>query len=676
MLLCLIITTTSYAQNRKVLQDKVQKFEEDKKKNDDWEASLLATIKESEGIIASKNEELKKLQDIITNRKSNKARIRQEVESQLDEMSTTQRMFGKKAGYFRCIREYIDTREAVDFPTCARTHPVTLEKNEQDAIKVWMLELGDSDNLVKIKIESAKREVTSHTYRIDNAKVQLVHARAQKELLASQAAQLEARKEDARIAEKFQHFVNCDEATPDISLEEKVPFPGAKFQGPFVGVPRDNQDGLGTCYANAAKNMLVGASQGKDVASFLDLALQYKKGNSSLVSSGLDAGYTCGVLTKLKETGYCPQGNAPMETGDKNLHAEGLIGGPTPTVWDQAIVVRLIQKFLQGKADLQKGSKEFSEKVLSQASFLIDNIKKNPNVKLPLPVVRNQIPGQWKILEYSALAKDKNPFFNEEKFLSNYRTEYRKFYPKYVRAVVEGKNRDEIFQMFEDNMKPFIDNYKLSGEMKYWKAVFMEDTKSDWNDPARKVSLNDSLNFLKVISGTRNKSDEEFLQFCDDTSGDMLHFIATLQPLIKHLKELKVDTKVLFGPNGKFKNAAELMQLVVAPACLNKEARKFPDYIASCDDGYGLISEIRAKGGSLTEQKRLLREKVVVNLVQGYAPGNNIHRHVNTIVGMRFNKTKKSCEYKIRESQTGESTWQDESKIFANIQGLAEVRRK
>jgi hypothetical protein len=43
---------------------------------------------------------------------------------------------------------------------------------------------------------------------------------------------------------------------------------------------------------------------------------------------------------------------------------------------------------------------------------------------------------------------------------------------------------------------------------------------------------------------------------------------------------------------------------------------------------------------------------------------------------MRFNKVSKQCEFKIRESQTGTSSWQNESGIFNEIEALTEVRKK
>ena len=76
---------------------------------------------------------------------------------------------------------------------------------------------------------------------------------------------------EQKLVQANSQFLNCDSNTKDISLEEKIPYPGANFQGPFFGVHRDHQKSYQTCYANTAKNLLVGTSQGEDIASFLDL---------------------------------------------------------------------------------------------------------------------------------------------------------------------------------------------------------------------------------------------------------------------------------------------------------------------------------------------------------------------------------------------------------------------
>lgn len=478
---------------------------------------------------------------------------------------------------------------------------------------------------------------------------------------------------DKKIIETNPQYLSCDENTPTVSLEEKVPFPGAGFQGPFFGVHRDHQRTYETCYANTAKNLLVGISKGKDVASFLDLAL-LTKGDGGVATSGLAGGESCSVLNHVEESGYCPQDYAPLEKGEKNVFIDGLLG-TTGTEKDQAFVVRLMEEFLSGQNKLAKTNKELSEKIMKQAKIIAEQLKARPNVKIPLPVVRSQIPGQWKL----KAMLHANPSLNKDQFLADFKNEYRQFYPQYIRAVVEGKNRNQIFDVYRAKMKPFIDKYKIAEQVESWKEDFIEDTEDDWTNPKLKKELAESVAFLKGITGQKDATDGAFLKYCDETfseSFDSIPFLNSMQPLIKHLNTVNVDPAILFTEDGGMKSPADLMQLLVAPSCLNPANRKSPSEGILCEQGVSTVSLIRALGKTPEIQTKLMRERVIASLLQGYALGNQIQGHINTIVGMRFNPEKKQCEILIRESQTGTSTWQPEKSIYTDIRGLTEVRRK
>lgn len=468
-----------------------------------------------------------------------------------------------------------------------------------------------------------------------------------------------------------ERYLNCDANTPEVSLEEKVPYPGANFAGPFFGVPRDNQDGLGTCYANAAKNLLVSASQGQDVASYLDIAVTHQV-SGGFGKYNINGGESCDALKRLNAKGYCPQSNAPMEMGEKNSYAPG----SNRSISDQGTRVELLQKFLSGRTILEKGNNEFSGQVLKQSKVIAQYLKLHANVKIPMAIVRHPIPASWKLQEFQAVYGRQNPGVNKDQVMNDYRQAYQKFYPDYIRAVVAGNSRDQIFDIFTSKMSAFISKYNLASEMKGWKMSFMGASEQDATDPKLKTSIAESLAFMKLISGKADQSDIEFFKFCESVQADSLEFLADFQPLIKHLDESEVATDELFDKDGKFKAPGDMMQLLVAPACLHPENRKKFSSPIHCETGRQTIYEIKASALSLPQQIKQLRGKVISNLLQGYAMGNTFNRHINTIVGLRFNKEQNRCEYKIRESQDGTSTWQPETQIFGTIEALTEVRRQ
>jgi hypothetical protein len=531
--------------------------------------------------------------------------------------------------------------------------------------------IANSPKELELRKKTVSRELYMSEERYKSTEKNLIQAANSKIISQKKERLLETRVNDQKLIDSNAKFINCNALTPEISLEEKTPFLGANFSGPFFGVPRDNQDGLGTCYANTAKNLLVSTSKGEDVASFLDLALIFKE--KDLSGNGLDAGGSCPTLEKMEKKGYCPQSFAPAENGEKNSFTEGL-SGESKSIYDQSILVDLLQNFFISQEVLEKKNKKFSDEALGQANLIIHNLKTSPNVKIPLPVVRFPIPNAWKLKEAMKF-KSSEDGFAQDQFLSDYKEAYQQFYPLYVKSVLEGKSRDEIFSQFKLKMNGFIGKYGLGNSMDSWKNIFMSDTQSDWNDPNLKKEIALSMKFMKAMAGKTDVSDEDFIKDCEKTSSHF-EFLSSLQPLVKHLQSKGVDAKVLYDDNGRFKSQTDLMQLVVAPACLNPANRVMPKNEILCETGYDTVTKIKDVKYPIDIQKKMLRERIVASLVQGYALGNTFDRHINTIVGMRFNPDAKRCEFKIRESQNASSSWQAEDQIFKEIEALTEVRRK
>lgn len=679
IIFCLVFSVFAHSQTENEIKTLRDKWTADKLKNEIWQRELNSKLMEDEANLSKALVNRAKLDDLIQNKKSYVDKAIQQADNALHGLSVTERVVSRRAAFFRCIRSDLKRIQFVNVQTCKNTHDGNFTADDEKLIKDWSETVGMSTEQINSKKYQIDKEIGFNNGKIEQGKKFLASAGSiQKNILDSEK-EINRKEEDQKVIEANTKFINCDSNTPDISLEEQMPFSGAKFQGPFFGVSRDNQDGLGTCYANTAKNLLIGVSGGNDVASFLDLALIYK-GNSGVVSDGLDAGFSCETLKKMKEVGYCPQEFAPVERGEKNIYVGGLMGSEKGNIYEQSRLITLLRDFFEGQDRLAKGNKVISEQMLLQAEVIIHNIKVRPNVVIPLPIVRHHIPGKWKVLELSYLKTKSIGHLLQSKMVSDYDSEYQNFYPHYIRAVTEGKNRDEIFAIFQEKMKPYIDKYQIADQMPSWKMIFLNETEADWKSPSLKKDIASSVEFMKIMSGMQKASDEEFLKHCDNTKGNISHFLSSLQPLIIHLGDQKIDTNVLFDEKGKFRSAADLIQLAIAPSCLKKENRKFPLNDFTCDGGYSTISNIRNSGKPIPEQKKMFRERVVLSLVQGLALGNTFGsapmKHINTLVGMRFNKESHQCEFKIRESQTGTSFWQSEDSVFSKIDALTEVRKK
>jgi hypothetical protein len=649
----------------------IDKSKADNLSQEDYQTKNLE-LAESEYLKASN--EYGRLDTLSKNHASNRKQIIDDLEKSISERNRLERVFSRKSAFYKCVKDEIIATEAFTSDKCITLHPGKFSQDELQKIESWKSSLPLSLSELSEKQATVKAEMGFANNKIAAAKKSLGQVYLQRYRLEETEKNLKMKEFDLEVIEKNEKFVNCDENSPEISLEEKVPFEGANFQGPFYNIPRDNQDGLGTCYANTAKNLLVGASKGESVASFLDLALLYKDEKRQIAEDGLDGGFSCTVLNIVNQKGFCPQEFAPFERGEKNLYTEGLMPVMEGSVEDEAYLIKRIQDFLKADKNLKSKNSELSKRMEEKGKWMIDKIKSNPGIKLPYPVVRNQIPETWMLqADYNWNVNPKLKT-TEEEFLKDYQKSYAKFLPKYTEAVIAGKKADEIFKLFELNMSDFIQKYQLQGQLGSWKKNFVEFSKEDFRDPNLKKSIIASKAFFDELVGS-DKNENKGPVECEEDYGELYEFINNLKMVINILNGDKIDPSKLVNEDGKFKSSTELMQLIVAPSCLNSSQRKKLDFNLYCDKGYDYVRELKKSGQGEEEQHKSFRSRIAASLLQGYPLGNTFDRHINTIVGMRFNKQTKSCELKIRESQNGTSSWQSESDILNEIEALTEVRR-
>ena len=245
-----------------------------------------------------------------------------DLHNKIDSLPLTKKV-GKTGKFYKCLKESLDEKNYLNQKYCQTRFNPRLSDEEKEDLKIWNDKTGTPLSDVSRQKENLPNNIErSREYLVTlekNYKSSLDHVSDLQNLLKISEVKIS----ETKLLPQNKHFLNCNAETPVINLEEEVPFPNATIKGPFFGVPRDNQDGLGTCYANAAKNLLVGVSKGENVASFLDLALHYKNSNGSLSEDGLDAGSSCATLNSIKDKGYCPQEYSPLETGERNHAGEG-----------------------------------------------------------------------------------------------------------------------------------------------------------------------------------------------------------------------------------------------------------------------------------------------------------------------------------------------------------------
>ena len=400
-----------------------------------------------------------------------------------------------KGRFYKCLRKSLEEESVLQHDYCQKRYkPRFKDEGEEARFASWKDSLG-------LPLDKVVREKNNLTVLIPRSRDIAQKQEEWYQYSLKRMGQLEhelklnqIKVSEIKLLPKYARFTPCDADTPEINLENETPYPEAAFKGPFHGVPRDNQDGLGTCFANTAKNLIVGLSGGKDIASFLDLALLYKGNQNQLVKDGLDGGMSCSALDAAREKGYCPQHFSPLETGERNELGEGLF--KLDKYEYLATNVNFMKNFLQDLSVFEKSDSSVKENILARSEELITTLKENKDIIFPVPVARFPVVEEWKLKEFHSINNLKNRIPLED-FLKEYRTEYTSFYPVYVKSVFEGKSLDAIFDIYQEKMSGFISKYNFSPSLAQIKNLFMRKAQEDRNDGQMKKKLRASLDFLK-----------------------------------------------------------------------------------------------------------------------------------------------------------------------------------
>ena len=661
LILLLFLSPYAFAQTPEL--DALKSEIERNKQGELDEQARIDTLKASR---VKLEQELLTAQNMFEKWDDNKDFVQVEIEKTISSLPVTARMVGKRGAFYRCIQDNLRIKGVSSTKDCQKYHKPKLREGELKLIADWDQRVGKSKNDLNTKIKNLELDLVKNENMVkvhDSNIRSMVFQRPQIELRLNVA---QRKIEEKKLIQENDKFAKCSPETPTINLEEEAPFEGAKFKGPFHNIPRDNQDGLGTCFANAAKNMLVGISKGEDNASFLDMALQFKRDAAGNLNGDIEGGETCSTLNQIQKYGYCPKDFSPVEMGEKNEIADGLFSPYSTDLNSHSAVIDMLGDFFEDKSKFEKNSKDLS--LLSNAKMIIDDLSTNPDVTLPLPVLRYPIPGQGKLQETWIWTLKKG--VPEKEFYADHEAAYAAFRPKYVAAVLAGKGLDDIFKEYTSTMADFINKYKLDSALQSFKYSYKAQVESDFGKPNLPGRVRASLNFLRKHIKKDDMTDNDFLNYCMTSNDQEVGMMKSLFDLSEKLNRLKIDPANLFDDKGKFKYTSDLMQLAIAPSCLNEDNRKKPKYGFFC--GTVLGNELNGA----TEK----REVVIKSLLQGYPVGNTFHTgsgwHINTIAGLRFNPQTQSCELLIRESQDGVSRWVGEEHIYKKVERFTEVRRK
>jgi hypothetical protein len=460
-------------------------------------------------------------------------------------------------------------------------------------------------------------------------------------------------------------FYNCNPQTPTIDLEQKTIHSQTSEKGPFYSIPRDHQDGVGTCYANTAKNLLIGLSDGKLNASFLDMALQYKSVDSGGKAFDLDGGFSCNVLDIIKDIGYCPKKFSPIESGDENQMIGGLFND-TNSLDRQADVIAKLKNFLNDKSLLEKNTDSCSSHLVKNAKKMVEALKNNPRIKLPYPEVPKFFldDNRMRSIYHSSYKNKVTSPVSEEVFLNDFNSSKSDFSKNYLEAATSNDSPQKLRARFDVTIGSFFKKYNLTKKLdeSYNKSQLNTFFQRDYDETFKTEALQTDLFYKDFFNSSSNDTINVSYSNCLKDKGILTTFLSGLNNIANLFRSTGGDTNVLFDTNGNFISNYDIMTLAVAPKCLNKQNRIKPNFDFQCkaiatDHSLDLDAEVKNK-----------REVILTSLLEGMPVGNSHPQpggnHINTIVGYRYNKSLNKCEYKIRESQTATSFWSTEESII------------
>ncbi len=466
-------------------------------------------------------------------------------------------------------------------------------------------------------------------------------------------------------------YHRCSPTTPTINLELETPFPGATIRGPLFGVPQDNQDGIGTCYANVSRNVLLGLSGGRDSASYLDLALGFKRAEGRFTTEGLDNGNICPTLAEVRNHGFCAQTRAPLETGART-EIERLMGLDAHPFTAQARINTALRDFFVRRETIQ--SSPVGPALLPRLSQAIQRMRSDSLITFPFPGtdVEFMNGGAFKNLQ------DPPGLAKGESALSIYQAALTAVKPRIFQAIVQNKTPAEIHDIFMQAMTPTLTRLQLLTAATENRADFISHMAEQRNAPQFREKITATLNFLRFVSGRSDDNDEQFLSYCGSGFYPGVDFLNTVGPVVSSMSALGLNTNALFDPQGNLIPMADVFQMAVAPSCLNPENRTRSSVNFTCDENQ--FNVIKRQRSPLAVRMQAVRTMITDNLLQGIPVGRAYPQpggggHVNTIVGFRYDPASRACQVLIRDSASGSSNWHSEREVFTESDGMSFARR-
>ncbi|MCT4640704.1 MAG: hypothetical protein N4A33_00300 [Bacteriovoracaceae bacterium] len=464
--------------------------------------------------------------------------------------------------------------------------------------------------------------------------------------------------------EKNKVFLICNQSTKTIDLEQQIAVEGSKKKGTLFSISQDNQDGIGSCYANTAKNILSGLSAGKIDASFLDMALQHKVARDKNLTN-IDGGTPCSALKQILKHGYCPKKHSPIEMAESIFNTQGLFA-IEGNIEAQAKILEILSKYLKGKLSLKQSHSYFATDILKKTKKIVKALREDSNIRLPFPKITDNPLQEKHFLESAYLWQYKKNLKRNEKILSfeefekdfiKYNTQFKN---KFIKNLNLRKTNNKQLKTFKETFRPFFEKYHLLPRINdSYMSKQIHNFILNNNDSQKYIAqVNATMNFYQKFFNLNKEEIQNINSPSCKISKKIENYFDGINEMNKLKQFLTQNAFEDFTANYLDSDPKELLQLAIAPKCLHKENRIKLNFNINCN----------YKSYRNEKNDAKIRYDIIKSLLSGIPVGRTFPPssgglHIHSIVGFRYNPETQKCEYKIRESMKGESYWANESEL-------------
>lgn len=562
-------------------------------------------------------------------------------------------IYKRKLNYLTCLKDKLNLKKYTTLTSCTKESILYLNSTDKEMYSKIEFISKEIDMDLELTYQQLSRQISQDEILLKqfNEKNKLFSNNIDF-YNANKAQTLEILNNMENILTDTK-FKSCDSEMPTIDLENEYITKVSNIRGVFHQIPQEQQGGIGTCYANTAKNLLLGLSRGVHNANYLDLAIQYKDSTDELATEGLEGGFPCNLLRMAKKRGYCK--NSKITSNNNEIKTTEVI----------SLALDLSQ--LENSLNMTKNTQN-----------LIKDFISNKDLDFPVRPLRAIIFQQGtnqKVFKKSQKLKDY--FENFDQFNTFLKAKDVEIKSDFIASIQSGQSIDH----FIDRL---INKKLYSTFQKYGETVpssYIRNARNIYTKylQAKKFKqLKESVIFmLDNISSLKRYSNQDIDLFYNEILSLNDH-LSIIQKMSKYIQLHKIDHNILFDSNGSFKDLKTLLSLLAAPNCIDESDRTSIDNEIKCVSDYNFVKDLKLSfPNSVDLQEKFFQLRIKASLLKGLPLGNIFYLpyglHVNTIVGMKYNKSTDRCELKMRDSQDVKSKWVKLNEVIKYNKSVSEI---